>query len=261
LKQVIERPPDLKDRKQFIRVLAVFVAGSIGSAVRTASFGVLSGRMSRRLREALFGSILQQELLYFASDAAKPATVVDVLMQDVEALAVALTSAFGDVFRYTSSVVSGSFLIRGAFTEGTRALSLLSLGIGPLMGLTYYVNNKNIRRSTARHDQARLEACNFVSERISSISTVRTFAREGYEVDRFGEAVARLQQTTSSVGLATGVFNGTLDITMKCSLVSIVGYGSSLVSEGKLKPSDLSAFLSYVTVLALVLPLPLRCAM
>ena len=96
-----------------------------------------------------------------------------------------------------------------------------------------------------------LAASNVVAEEtIAGIHTVRSFAREGHEVDRYEEAVDRSYRLAAKRALAIGGFRGLISFVGYGAVALMVWYGGRQVMSGDLTLGELTAFLLYTGIVA-----------
>ncbi len=83
--------------------------------------------------------------------------------------------------------------------------------------------------------------------------TVRSFAREQREIDRYEAAVQRSYQLAAQRALALGMFNGLMGFAGYGAIARVVWYGGNMVTDGRMTVGDLTAFLIYTLMVAMSL--------
>lgn len=128
-------------------------------------------------------------------------------------------------------------------------LTLLALGITPVLLYSIYYFADRIRRETASLSESESRVLSQAQEGLGAIRIVRAFGREGYEANRFEEQasasmLANLKLTFTQVlsALVVGVL-------MAAGISAMIYVGSRQVLAGELTLGDLTMFLSYLYML------------
>jgi ABC-type multidrug transport system fused ATPase/permease subunit len=82
-------------------------------------------------------------------------------------------------------------------------------------------------------------------ELVSNIRTVKLFAQEGREKERFGLKMDAAYEQARQVGVASGWFEGAVHLAANMSLLTVLGYGGTLVVDGALTAGELTSFIVY----------------
>ena len=110
------------------------------------------------------------------------------------------------------------------------------IGIGSLLG--------SLLRGQSRAAQAELAQCSSICEEtLSNMRTVRAFAMEDTQQERFDEQAARAKVLQERLGLGIGIFQAGTNMFLNSMVLATVGFGGSLLSSGQLKAGDLMTFL------------------
>jgi ATP-binding cassette subfamily B protein len=113
------------------------------------------------------------------------------------------------------------------------------------------VSRAKLKKARAEQDKRRVQAEAFTTERLASIRTVRTFAREKHELEQF-QAISRpAMAAQSDAASAHGKFMGTVDFGVKSATVGLIGFGASMVRKGSLSAGGLTSFVMYTTLVGL----------
>jgi ABC-type multidrug transport system fused ATPase/permease subunit len=82
-------------------------------------------------------------------------------------------------------------------------------------------------------------------ELVSNIRTVKLFAQEDREKKRFGLKMDAAYEQARQVGVASGWFEGAVHLAANMSLLTVLGYGGTLVVDGALTAGELTSFIVY----------------
>ena len=141
-------------------------------------------------------------------------------MDDVDRCTEVVTQTAGNILRYSSSVIGGTIVmlkISGSFDLMLR-LGLMSSGVVLLVAPATIVQSKKKEKARAKHDEAQLETSTFAEERVSAITTVRSFAQEPFEAACFECLADRAVVVRRDLARAEGLFMATLDWTVDSPL-------------------------------------------
>jgi ATP-binding cassette subfamily B protein len=106
-------------------------------------------------------------------------------------------------------------------------------------------------RGLSRKVQDAIAASNVVAEEtIAGIRTVRSFARESHEKDRYEKAVDRSYRLAVKRAFAVGGFRGFINFVGYGAVTLIVWYGGRMVAGGDMTIGELTAFLLYAGIVA-----------
>ncbi|MFZ4695343.1 MAG: ABC transporter ATP-binding protein [Verrucomicrobiia bacterium] len=128
-------------------------------------------------------------------------------------------------------------------------LTLLALGIAPILGFAIYFYADRIRRQSTEISESESALTSRAQEGLSGIRIIHAFGREDYEVNRFEEQCmvslrANLRLTFTHVTSALVV--GTL---MAAGTAAMIYFGARQVMNGSLTLGGLLVFISYLAML------------
>ncbi|SPQ96788.1 unnamed protein product (mitochondrion) [Plasmodiophora brassicae] len=218
----------------------LFLVGAVANVARVQLFSVASARLVQRLRQRLFGKLLRQPISYF--DSHRSGDLVTRLSNDVLVMGDALT---GD------SLASGA---RNALQlVGTLAimtyispqLSSVLIGIGPAIAVSGFFYGRYVKRISRSAQESLGAASATAEERLSLIRTVKAFAREDFEAEKYAERVHEVYRWNIKAATANSLFSGGTNLVGNASLLAVLGYGSFLVKQGLLSAGDLTSFILY----------------
>ncbi len=231
------------NRTALALVLVALLQG-LAMAGRYSLFSISGERVVTRLREQLYGALLRQEIAFF--DERRTGELTNRLASDTTVLQNAVSANISMVLRNAAQVVGG--LIFLFYTSPT--LTLLMLAVVPPIAVGAVINGRRVRK-LSRDVQDALAASNEVAEEsLAGIRTVRSFAAEQSEAERYTSAVrrsfelARKRVNTGSVFMGTATFLGFSAVTV------VLWYGTKLLREGTLTPGALFSFLIYTVMMA-----------
>src|SRR5579859_2530476 len=231
--------------------LAEAVAGLVALAFVRGLFTFLQGYLAERasqgvaydLRDALFAQIERLSFSYY--DRAQTGQLVTRATNDVEQVRVFVGAG---VIQLVASLVllAGTALILGALNLRLTIAALLT--VVPIVWLL----TRFVRRVGPLFGQVQQLLGGFntiLQEDLSGLRVIRAFAREGYEVERYGRANAQLlERNVMTVRALSNNFPLVFFFANLGTLV-VVGFGGALVMGGSLSIGELIAFNAYLAFL------------
>uniref|UniRef100_A0A0D3IJ18 ABC transporter n=3 Tax=Emiliania huxleyi TaxID=2903 RepID=A0A0D3IJ18_EMIH1 len=227
-----------------LQLACVFVAGGFFSFVRGYLFTLAGERVVARLRRRLFSALVRQEVSFF--DANTTGELMNRLASDTTVIQSAVTVNVSMGLRFGAQVVLGLVLI---FAESWK-LSLLMLAVVPAIVAVGVVYGRFMKRFSKQYQAALARAADVAQECFSGIRTVRSFANEPREADRYDGAVDESFGLGRKKALAYGAFGSLIGTTGQFAVVGVLWYGGALVIAGEMSLGTLTSFLLYTVVIA-----------
>jgi len=222
----------------------LFVVQSIFAMLRGWLFTAAGERIVTQLRGRLFEAILRQDIEFF--DHRRTGELTNRLAVDTAAILNTLTINLSTGLRCVLGAVGG-----GAFLLWmSPRLAVVAMAFIPLAAVaTVFFGRKMRGLSHKVHDA--LAAANVIAEEtFAGIRTVRSFAGESHEANRYGEAVDRAYRLAAKRAFAVGGFQGFVTFVGYGALAFMVWFGGRLVTSGDMSIGELTAFLLYTGVVA-----------
>ncbi|KAL4161938.1 hypothetical protein PRNP1_002486 [Phytophthora ramorum] len=227
-------------RKGFVVVVLVtFATGSMGSLLRTYSLGMVAERIAAKLRRRLYRVLLSQEMGFYNNR--KVGELVTRLSGDCQQTANAVVDVLSNGYRSLNSAVGASCML---LTISPK-LTLVSLGILPLVGTGAMLFSKFSSRLAKKHQNSVAAMTGVAEERLNNIFTVKLFSAEQDELDHFEKINKGILANAKRAKRARGMFMGGLSLSVNCSLFSVLYFGGSLVGSGELTIGTLTSFALY----------------
>ncbi|QSQ10876.1 ATP-binding cassette domain-containing protein [Myxococcus landrumensis] len=228
-------------------MFCVFVVQGLAMALRAYLFSTAGERVVTRLRKRLFQSLLSQEVAFF--DERRTGELTSRLASDTSVLQNTVTTNISMTLRYTLQALGGVVLL--FFTSPRLTLVMLAIIPGVAIGAVVY--GRRVRVLSRQVQDALAASSEVAEEDLSGIRTVRSFAAESHEVERYGAAVDRALELAKTRARQSAVFMGIASIAMYGSTAAMLWYGGRLVVDGALSVGALTSFLIYTSMVALSL--------
>jgi subfamily B ATP-binding cassette protein MsbA len=196
-------------------------------------------RVVADLRKRVYRHLHRQSLRFFSNH--RTGDLTSRLTNDVGSVRSAVTDALSNLLTQSLSLLGSVALM---VVLNWRLSLIIFLVVPAVTGFAVYFGRKV--RQLARRIQDRLADTTAVAEEaISAMRVVKAFARSGYEVGRYEDAVEELFGTSRRRVLISSLFTASVGLLFFAALVGIFWYGGMEVLAGRLTEGDLVAFIFY----------------
>ncbi|MGV3703834.1 MAG: ABC transporter ATP-binding protein [Arcticibacter sp.] len=163
------------------------------------------------------------------------------LSADLSQIQDTITTTLAEMVRQLILLVGGiTFLI-----IVSPKLTLFNLAILPILVLSAVIFGKKIRK-ISRQAQDRLADSNIVvEETLHGISSVKAFANEAYEANRYDRSLKEVVKIALKGATLRGGFASFIIFCLFGAIVAVIWYGSLLVSDGSITVGSLTTYIIY----------------
>ncbi|WNG21866.1 ABC transporter ATP-binding protein [Cystobacter fuscus] len=230
-----------------LAMVVVFLFQGAAMALRYYLFTTAGERVVTRLRQNLFASLMSQEVGFF--DERKTGELTNRLSSDTTVLQNAVSVNISMALRNAAQAFGGI----GLLFYTSPVLTALMLAIVPAVAVGAVSYGRKVRGLSKESQDALAVANEVAEESLSGIRTVRSFAAERHEVERYQTAtehaydVARRRAKQSSFFLAGASSAGYL------ASAVVLWYGGRMVLDGRMTVGNLTSFLIYSLMVAFAL--------
>ncbi|WP_437736159.1 ABC transporter ATP-binding protein [Sorangium sp. So ce1335] len=235
----------IDDAALWLALLIVVQAASL--ALRYALFSTAGERVVARLRTQLFEHLLRQEVAFF--DDHRTGELTNRLASDTTVLQSSVSVNVSMALRYTASVIGGVALL---FYTSPR-LTLLMLAVVPVVAIGSVAYGRRVRRLSRGVQDALARASEVAEEALSGVRTVRAFAAEKREAERYAGRVSASFELARTRIRASSSFLAVVNFAGYSAAALVLWYGGHLVVAGRLTLGALTSFLMYTFVVAFAL--------
>jgi len=239
-------------------VLILHGSGVIAGFGRSVLMGTAGERIVARLRNTLYSKILNQEIAFF--DGNKTGDLVSRLGSDTTVVRQAISSSWAEVTIGLARLVASICLM---FSISPR---LASVTLGACLGIfcVCLPFGRAIGKLSSAYQEVLGEAQNYPTEAIGAMRTVKSFAAERKEFERYRSKIgvpqdfrfwwpSRRPRTTYSIGfwktlLTSSFYNFIFGAGFGAMYVSL-WYGFRLVNDGQMTLGELTAFQAYIILI------------
>ncbi len=220
-------------------LLAVLTVRAVLNFGQIWLFGAVSNRLARDIRERLYGHLLELPMGYY--DAHRTGELLSRISNDVTQLETAISDVLAGLVRQVLVVVFGISI--AAFLAPQLALFMVLVVPPVALGARRL---GRIIRDRARETQDLLaESSTIAEETIAGVATVKSFASEPVELDRYTEALHRVLGKAMETVTLRALIGSSIGLLVMGSLILVIWFGATLVDAGSLAVGDLISFVIY----------------
>ena len=248
IKRIIDEAISQKNQSQLnmaaLMALGIFAIQSITSALRYYFFTLAGEKTVKRLRARLFSQIMGQNITFF--DKQKTGELLGRLSSDTAVLQNALSVNISMLVRSLVQALGGLVML---FITSAK-LTVFILVIIPPLGLLAARFGRKVKAISKRAQDALAASSGVAEEGISGVRTVKSFAQEKFENNRYDERLEiSFGLSKEKIGVIAS-FTNLVSLVGLSAVVFIVWYGGTLVIQGEMTVGTLTSFLLYVITVA-----------
>lgn len=231
-------PIDAGDLRQIgVAIFLVLVVQSALSFIRIWLFGEITTRMLKALREDAFAGMITQPMAFF--DTRRVGDLGSRIAADIEAIRDTFTVVLAELVRQTI-IIGGGLLALMTFSW---KLTLLMLGTLPVAMIAAMGFGRFIRKLSKKTQDAVAGSNTIVSETLTSIVSVKAFAREAYELARYRDRVEEVRGIALRTALWRGAFASFIIVMIFGAITIVLFQGASMLKSGELNSEQFFSFL------------------
>ncbi|MBW7456403.1 ABC transporter ATP-binding protein [Paenibacillus sepulcri] len=202
--------------------------------------GQLGNRVAFRLRNACYEKL--QKLSYQYYDTAKTGDLMSRLTADLEAVRNFIAFGFAQILNMILMIVFGASMMFYIHWQ----LTLITLVTMPFLAFAAVRFEKQIHPAFREMRLAMSNLTTTVQENITGMRTVKSFAREPHEIDKFSKRSDLYKENQIGASLLWSKFFPVMELLASCCVVILLVAGGTLVINGSLTLGSLVAFFSMV---------------
>uniref|UniRef100_A0AC35U6F0 ABC transmembrane type-1 domain-containing protein n=1 Tax=Rhabditophanes sp. KR3021 TaxID=114890 RepID=A0AC35U6F0_9BILA len=225
--------------KSILIVGGLSVTASFFGGLRWGSSEYASALIHRKMRSDLFKSLIFQEMSFF--DELQTGEITSRLSSDVEKMASVMSTNF-NVFLRVVLMLGGSFVFMFALSW---RLSLVCFILIPLIGIFTTKFGVYFDKIGEKDQETIADANKKAEEILSSMKTVKSFASEYKEIDKFEGFLDKTLLVKKKRAYAEVTFTWVTELCENSILVLVLAYGSHICLSKNMSPEDLIKFFLY----------------
>ena len=200
--------------------------------------GRVGNRVAYRIRNALYEKLQKLSFQYY--DTAKTGDLMSRLTADLEAIRNFVGFGFAQLLNMFLMVIFGASVMLYLDWK----LTLLTMVSLPLLGFTAIRFEKRIHPAFREMRQAMSTLTTAVQENITGVRTVKSFAREPHEVEKFSVRSEQYKGNQIRTALIWGKYFPVMELLASFCVVVLLVFGGRQVIRGELSLGSLVAFFS-----------------
>lgn len=248
IKDVIDKVFTNKDMVMLniitVGILVTFFLRGIFFYSQTYLMSYIGQRVIIDIREAVYRQLQRLSLSYF--DKRQTGTIMSTVTNDVAALQTALVESLVEMV--TEAMILIGSLASMFFLHWK--LTILTLLTMPLVLQAINVFGRKLRSAGRILQERTADITAVLQETIAGIRVVKSFAREEYEIDRFGQQNYKNFRAQMKTSQLMAALTPVIEVLAAIGVVFIIWYGGMEVIDGTITSGALIAFLIYVVNLA-----------
>ncbi len=226
-------------RENMVQMMGLLLVQSIASFFRVVIFVMVTERALAAIREDLYSRLIHLPMTFFSSK--RVGELNSRVASDTSQIGETLTTTLAEFLRGISMVVGGITIL--AFTS--IKLTLFIVAVIPPLILVTIIFGRFIRKY-AKKVQDEVAASNtIVEETFAGIQTVKSFANEAWERNRYAKRVSAIVGLAVKGGYYRGAFASFITFGLFGAIALIIWFGAGMVHEGQLAGEKLNEFILY----------------
>lgn len=222
-------------------LLLILFVQSIFSFVRVYTFSIVSEKGMADVRKAVYSKIIWLPMDFF--DSRRVGEVMSRLTSDVSTLQDTFSYVLAELLRQVLTLVFGIAII---FYLAPTLTGFMLITI-PVLVVAALVFGKYIRK-LSRKTQDKLAEANVVAEEsLHSISMVKAFTNEVFELNRYARAIGEVVQVAIQSSRYRGLFISFVIFALFGGIVAVGWFGARLVQSQQLTVGELFSFIFYTS--------------
>lgn len=222
-----------------LSIIVVFVIRGIAYYGQSYLMNYVGQRVIIDIRKAVFEKLQRLSMSFY--DKHKTGTIMSYVTNDVSALQSAMVDNVVEMI--TETVILVASIVMMIYLDWK--LFLVTFATFPVV--LFFIDNfgKRIRKSGSRIQEAAADITSVLQEVASSPRVIKSFVREGYEVDRFDKENMNNFRANMKYAQLSSTLTPTIEFVAAVGVSIILWYGGNSVINGSITAGSLVAFLTY----------------
>lgn len=221
--------------------MVIILFQGLFSYLRVHFFSRFTERSLADLRLAVYQKMIFLPQSFF--DSRRVGELMSRVTSDVSTVSDAFTFMLAELLRQVVVLIGGVLII----SISTPQLTLFMLLTFPLLVVAALFFGKFIRKMSKKTQDQLASANVIVEETLQSVTVVKSFTNEAFEVNRYKTSLQEVIKTALGTAKYRGLFFSFTIIAMFGGIIGVTWYGAYLVQNGAMTTGDLISFVFYTT--------------
>lgn len=230
-------PDNLRDN--MLQMMGLLLVQSIASFFRVVIFVTVTERALAAIREDLYSRLIHLPMTFFSSK--RVGELNSRVASDTSQIGETLTTTLAEFLRGISMVVGGITIL--AFTS--MKLTLFIVAVIPPLIIVTMIFGRFIRKYSKKVQDEVAASNTIVEETFAGIQTVKAFANEAWERNRYAKRVSAIVGLAVKGGYYRGAFASFITFGLFGAIALVIWFGAGMVHEGQLAGEKLNEFILY----------------
>ncbi len=243
LRELLDAVFDDSDKVLLNRVTLVLIGLFISQALLgfwgSYSLDWIGEKIVADLRKNLYEHLNRLSLKFYSNQ--RLGEITSRLTNDVAAIRDAVTGTLSEGLTQSINLVGSVILM----VYLNWRLSLIIFITVPVITLAVRYFGQLIRKLSREVQDRLADTTAIAEEALGAIESVKSFAREPYEIDRYNNEVDTLFDTSRKKVLFSNLFWSSVGVVFMSTMIVIFWYGGTEVLAGRLSAGDLVAFIFF----------------
>ena len=226
-------------RGNMLQMMGLLLVQSIASFFRVVIFVTVTERALAAIRDDLYSHLIHLPMTFFSSK--RVGELNSRVASDTSQIGEALTTTLAEFLRGISMVIGGITIL--AFTS--IKLTLFIVAVIPPLILVTIIFGRFIRKYSKKVQDEVATSNTIVEETFAGIQTVKAFANEAWERNRYAKRVSVIMRLAVKGGYYRGAFASFITFGLFGAIALVIWFGAGMVHEGQLASEKLNEFILY----------------
>jgi ATP-binding cassette subfamily B protein len=222
-------------------LLAILFVQSVFSFIRVYTFSIVSERGMADIRRAVYEKIIWLPMTFF--DSRRVGELMSRITADVGTLQDTFSFTLAELLRQVLTLIFGIGII---FYLAPTLTGFMLLTF-PVLVISALVFGKYIRRLSKKTQDKLAQANVVVEESLHSISIVKAFTNERFEIGRYTQALNEVVGVAIQSARYRGLFISFIIFAVFGGIVAVGWYGANLVQTNAISVGELFSFVLYTS--------------
>lgn len=224
-----------------LALIAMLFVQGVFSFTRVYTFSIVSERGLADLRKAVYQKIIWLPLTFF--DKRRVGELMSRITSDVATLTDMFSFTLAELLRQVLTLLIGTVII---FVLAPKLSGFMLLTF-PVLVILALIFGKYIRKLSRKTQDQLAQANVVVEESLQSVTVVKAFANELFEINRYTRALKEVVDVAIRTARYRGLFISFVIFALFGGIVAVGWYGASLVQSGEITVGELFSFVIYTS--------------